>query len=207
MITIALVDDHIIFRKSLAMLINMLGDFKVIAHFNNGKEFIDSLDDDNLPDVVLMDITMPEMDGVETTKWLKQNNYKIKVIALSMLKNDMIIIRMLKNGARGYLLKDCDTAELKQAISDVYYKGYYYNEFLNDKRKSINSQEEVMINEKEFTFLKLCCTDKSYKEIADVMCVSPRTVDGYRDALFQKLDVTSRIGLAIYAIKNDIVQV
>jgi Response regulator containing a CheY-like receiver domain and an HTH DNA-binding domain len=154
-----------------------------------------------------MDITMPEMDGVETTKWLKQNNYKIKVIALSMLKNDMIIIRMLKNGARGYLLKDCDTAELKQAISDVYYKGYYYNEFLNDKRKSINSQEEVMINEKEFTFLKLCCTDKSYKEIADVMCVSPRTVDGYRDALFQKLDVTSRIGLAIYAIKNDIVQV
>lgn len=207
MITIALIDDHIIFRKSLAMLIDMLGNFKVISHFNNGREFVDSLDENNLPDVVLMDITMPEMDGIETTKWLKQNNYKLKVIALSMLKNDMVIIRMLKNGARGYLLKDCDTAELKQAINDVYYKGYYYNEFLSDKYKSINLHEDIMINEKEFTFLKLCCTDKSYKEIADVMCVSPRTIDGYRDALFQKLDVTSRVGLAIYAIKNDIVQV
>lgn len=98
MITIALIDDHIIFRKSLAMLIDMLGNFKVISHFNNGREFVDSLDENNLPDVVLMDITMPEMDGIETTKWLKQNNYKLKVIALSMLKNDMVIIRMLKNG-------------------------------------------------------------------------------------------------------------
>lgn len=207
MITIALIDDHIIFRKSLAILIDMLGNFKVISHFNNGKEFIDLLNENNLPDVVLMDVTMPEMDGIETTKWLKQNNYKLKVIALSMLKNDMIIIRMLKNGARGYLLKDCDTAELKQAINDVYYKGYYYNEFFSDKRNQSNLHEDVMINEKEFTFLKLCCTDKSYKEIADIMCVSPRTIDGYRDALFQKLNIASRVGLAIYAIKNDIVQV
>ena len=208
MINIALVDDHVIFRKSLAMLIDMLGEFKVVSHFNNGKELVDSLNNDNLPDIVLMDITMPVMDGVETTKWLKQNNYKVKVIALSMLKNDIIIIRMLKNGARGYLLKDCDTVELKQAINDVYCKGYYYNEFLSDKSKTnIDSGNDVMMNEKELAFLRLCCTDKSYKEIADVMCVSPRTVDGYRDALFQKLDVTSRVGLAIYAIKNNIVQI
>lgn len=210
MIKVALVDDHIILRKSLAVLIGMLQGFTVTSESDNGEQFISQLNNDHLPDIVLMDITMPVMDGLETTKWLKQNYPSIKVIALSMLKNDLIVIRMLKNGARGYLLKDCEPGELKLAITEVYQKGYYYNEWLTPRMKTKASDTDslktkIMINEGELIFLRLSCTEKTYKEIADEMGISVRTVDGYRDALFQKLQVSTRVGLAIYAIKNELV--
>ncbi len=210
MIKIALVDDHVIFRKSLAILIGMLDGFEIISEASNGKEFIDHLDDHHLPDIVLMDITMPVMDGVETTKWLKQNKYKIKVIALSMIKNELVIIRMLKNGAKGYILKDCEPEELRTALSDVYHKGYHFNELVTAKMKTETEKDSAvtkqMFNEKELEFLRQICSEKSYKEIADEMFISPRTVDGYRDALFQKLNVNTRVGLVLYALKNDLVQ-
>jgi len=210
MIKVALVDDHIILRKSLAVLIGMLQGFTVTTEADNGEQFIKQLDKNHLPDIILMDITMPIMDGVETTKWLKQHYPSIKVIALSMLKNDLIVIRMLKNGARGYLLKDCEPAELKQAITEVYEKGYYYNEWFTPRLKGKGLEQDklqpkIMINEGELIFLRWSCTEKTYKEIADEMGVSVRTVDGYRDALFQKLQVTTRVGLVIYAIKNELV--
>ncbi len=210
MIKVILVDDHIVLRKSLAVLIGMLQGFTVIGQADNGQQFINQLDEAELPDIVLMDITMPVMDGVETTKWLKQNYPSIRVVALSMLKNDLIVIRMLKNGARGYLLKDCDPTELKQAMIEVHEKGYYYNEWLTPKMKRIGMEEnllpsKIMMNERELIFLRLCCTEKTYKEIADEMGVSVRTVDGYRDALFQKLQVSTRVGLVLYAIKNEFV--
>jgi DNA-binding NarL/FixJ family response regulator len=210
MIKIALVDDHIILRKSLSVLIGMLHDFEIVSESSNGKEFIDQLDKTNLPDIVLMDITMPVMDGVDTTKWLKQNYNKIRVIALSMIKNELIIIRMLKNGARGYILKDCEPEELRTALLDVYEKGYYFNEFVTPKLQSESEAQErlhkQMFNERELEFLRLVCSEKSYKEIASDMGVSPRTVDGYRDALFTKLDLNTRVGLVLYALKNDLVQ-
>lgn len=210
MIKVILVDDHIVLRKSLAVLIGMLQGFTIIGQADNGQQFINQLDEAELPDIVLMDITMPVMDGVETTKWLKQNYPSIRVVALSMLKNDLIVIRMLKNGARGYLLKDCDPTELKQAMIEVHEKGYYYNEWLTPKKKRIGMEEnllpsKIMMNERELIFLRLCCTEKTYKEIADEMGVSVRTVDGYRDALFQKLQVSTRVGLVLYAIKNELV--
>ncbi len=210
MIKVALVDDHVILRKSLSVLIGMLQDFDVMMEAGNGKELIEQLKDDHLPDIVLMDITMPVMDGVETTKWLKQNYPSIKVIALSMIKNDLIVIRMLKNGARGYILKDCEPEELREAMREVYEKGYFYNELVTPKMKGKSLEKEepvskVMINEGELIFLRWACTEKTYKEIADEMGVSARTVDGYRDALFQKLEVTTRVGLAIYAIRNELV--
>lgn len=210
MIKVALVDDHVILRKSLSVLIGMLQDFDVMIEAGNGKELIEQLKDDHLPDIVLMDITMPVMDGVETTKWLKQNHPSIKVIALSMIKNDLIVIRMLKNGARGYILKDCEPEELREAMREVHEKGYFYNELVTPKMKGKSLEKEeslhkVMINEGELIFLRWACTEKTYKEIADEMGVSARTVDGYRDALFQKLEVTTRVGLAIYAIRNELV--
>ena len=210
MIKIALIDDHVILRKSLSVLIGMLQDFNVMMEAGNGKEFIDQLNKDNIPDIVLMDITMPVMDGVETTKWIKQNHPNIKVVALSMIKNDLIIIRMLKNGARGYILKDCEPEELRYALREVHEKGYFYNELVTPrmKVKEVDKEEPVqknMINEGELSFLRWACTEKTYKEIADEMGVSARTVDGYRDALFQKLNVTTRVGLAIYAIRHELV--
>lgn len=210
MIKVALVDDHVILRKSLAVLIGMLQDFEIVGEADNGEQFIKQLNESFLPDIVLMDITMPVMDGVETTRWLKQNFPSIRVVALSMLKNDLIIIRMLKNGARGYLLKDCEPEELKQALISVYKNGYYYNDWFTFRMKGREAKQEVlqpkkMINEGELVFLRLACTEKTYKEIAEEMGVSVRTVDGYRDSLFEKLELTTRVGLVIYAIKNGIV--
>jgi len=211
MIKIALVDDHVILRKSLGVLIGMLQDFDIILQADNGQDFINQLKTKPVPDIVLLDITMPIMDGVETARWLKQNHPEVKVLALSMIKNDFVIIRMLKNGARGYILKDCEPGELKTALHEVYKNGYYYNELITSKMAAKNDPEADvplnMLKEQELVFLRWACSEKTHKEIADEMKVSPRTIDGYRDSLFKKLNVTSRVGIAIYAIKTGFVQV
>jgi len=210
-ISIALVDDHVILRKSLGILIEMLEDFEIILEAGNGRELIDQLKEKPAPDIVLLDITMPVMDGVETAWWLKQHYPTVKVLALSMIKNDFIIIRMLKNGARGYILKDCEPAELRGALHQVYGKGYYYNELITPKMKNKDGEDidapKIMLTEQELNFLRWACTEKNHKEIAEEMRISPRTVDGYRDSLFKKLKVNTRVGIALYAIKNGLVQV
>lgn len=209
MIKIALVDDHVVLRKSLAVLISMFQGFDITLQADNGCHLIDQLKTNPIPDIVLLDITMPVMDGVETALWLKQNHPKVKVLALSMIKNDLIIIRMLKNGARGYILKDCEPAELRDALHQVYKKGYYYNELITIKimnNELYGEFPKLMLTEQEMNFLRWACTEKSHKEIAVEMSVSPRTIDGYRDSMFKKLNVSSRVGIAIYAIKSGIVQ-
>lgn len=209
-IKIALVDDHVIFRKSLGVLIGLLADFEIILEAGNGCELIDQLKVKPVPDIVLLDITMPVMDGVETAWWLKQHHPGIKVVALSMIKNDFIIIRMLKNGARGYILKDCEPNDLRAALHQVYEKGFYYNELITPEMKAKDGQEadvpKIMFSEQELIFLRWACTEKNHKEIAEEMRVSPRTIDGYRDSLFKKLHVNSRVGIALYAIKNELVR-
>jgi two-component system invasion response regulator UvrY len=211
MITIALIDDHVVLRKSLAVLIQMFSGFAIIIEASNGLDFIEQLKKtQQVPDIVLLDITMPGMDGVETAQWLKSHHPRTRVIVLTMIKNEYIIIRMLKNGARAYLLKDCDPSELREAIDQVYQKGYYYNDILTLRIKSKENREEQkapQFSAQELSFIRWACTEKTYKEIANEMKISPRTVDGYRDALFKKLNVTSRVGIAIYAIRNQIVQI
>ena len=208
MIKIALVDDHVILRKSLAVLIEMFKDFEIILQADNGRDFINQLPLKQMPEIVLLDITMPIMDGVETAKWLKQNHPKVKVLALSMIKNDLIIIRMLNNGARGYILKDCEPGELRAALHNVYEKGYYYNDLVTPGMRTKEELDfpKMMLTEQELIFLRWACTEKSHKQIADEMKLSPRTVDGYRDSLFKKLNVTSRVGIAMYAIRTGFVQ-
>ncbi|HPH84291.1 MAG TPA: response regulator transcription factor [Ferruginibacter sp.] len=215
MASIALVDDHSLLRIGLATLVESLG-YSVIFEADTGLEFIDKIDKNNLPDIVLMDINMPEMDGFETTVWLKKNHPDIKVLVLSMYDNEASIIRMLKCGAKGYILKDCEPAVLKTAIEDVLIKGYFYSDLVSGKLiNAINKIQDdnndfkvlVKLNDRETDFLKYTCTELTYKEIADKMFVSPRTIDGYRDALFEKLHVKTRVGLAIYAIKNGLVDI
>ena len=209
MIKIALVDDHIMLRKSLGLLLNRFPEFEVIFEADNGEHFIQQLTKNELPEIVLMDVNMPIMNGVAATRWLKQQYPKIKVIALSMLKNEMVLIRMLKNGARGYLLKDSEPDELQSALHQVHQKGFYYSELIAPGLKICTQpavpDPDCMLTEKELVFLQYTCTEKSHKQIASEMQVSPRTVDGYRDALFRKLGVTSRVGMVMYAIKNEIV--
>ncbi len=213
---VVLVDDHTLLRNGLASLIRSFGDFNILFEADNGQDFINKLKPKTLPQVVLMDINMPEMDGYEACLWLKTNHPKIKVLALSMYDNETSVIRMFKAGAKGYILKDCDPAELKNALEDVVAKGFYYSEMVTGKLiHTINSLDEednqarnvIQMNEREVSFLKLVCTELTYKEIAEKMFLSPRTIDGYRDDLFQKLNARTRVGLVMYAIKNGIVNI
>jgi two-component system invasion response regulator UvrY len=213
--SIALVDDHSLLRMGLASMVESQGN-SVLFEADNGKEFLDKLDANNLPDIVLMDINMPEMDGFETTQWLKQNHPQVQVLALSMYDNETSIIRMLKCGARGYILKDSEPAELKAAIHAIMSKGFYYSELVSGKlMHAISNLDDeaddlkslVPLNDRETTFLKYTCSEMTYKEIADKMFVSHRTIDGYRDALFEKLKLKTRVGLVMYAIKNGIVNI
>ncbi|MDQ6845317.1 MAG: response regulator transcription factor [Bacteroidota bacterium] len=213
---VVLVDDHSLLRNGLASLIKSFGEYNILFEADNGQDFIDKLKPKTLPQVVLMDINMPEMDGYEACLWLKNNYPEIKVLALSMYDNENSVIRMFKAGAKGYILKDCDPAELRLALQAVITKGFYYSEMVTGKLiHTINTLDEedsqiknmIQLNEREINFLKLVCTEFTYKEIAEKMFLSPRTIDGYRDELFQKLNVKTRVGLVMYAIKNGIVNV
>ena len=211
---VVLVDDHVLLRNGLANLIESFGDCKVLFQANNGKAFIETLNPKLLPDLVLLDINMPEMDGYETCLWLKENYPDIKVLALSMYDNENSVIRMFRAGAKGYILKDCDPVELKTALHDVIAKGFYYSEIVTGKlihtintldEKDSSTKSVIKLNDREINFLKLVCTELTYKEIAGKMFLSPRTIDGYRDDLFQKLYLKTRVGLVMYAIKNGII--
>lgn len=214
MVNIVLTDDHILLRNGLAGLLKNLG-YNILFEADNGKDLVKKLDPCNLPDIILMDINMPEMDGCEATDWLRQHYPGIKVLALSMYNNESSIIRMLKCGAKGYILKDSRPTQLQAALESLMKEGFHYSELLNGKLiHAINRMGNgaadiarlIQLHEKETEFLKLCCSEFTYKEIADRLSVSPRTVDGYRDSLFEKLHVKTRIGLVMYAVKNGIVQ-
>lgn len=215
-IKVALADDHILLRKGLAGVVDSFGDYAVLFEADNGQHFTQQIKKHGEPDIVLMDINMPEMDGYATAQWVKQHYPLVNVIALSMYDNENAIIRMFKAGAKGYILKDSEPPELKKALDSVHKKGYYYSELVTGRLiHSINKMDdgdsEVKVlnelKESELEFLKYACTEMTYKEIAEKMILSPRTIDGYRDSLFEKLEVKTRVGLVMYAIKNGIVSV
>ena len=212
--TVALIDDHVLLRNGLANLIESFGGYKVLFQADNGKQFIESLQKGIVPDIVLIDINMPIMDGYETATWIRENKFKISILALSMYDDENSIIKMFKAGAKGYILKDCDPSELKAALEALVTKGFYYNEMITGKlihtintldEKEIQSRLLAKLNDREIAFLKLICSEYTYKEIAEKMFVGSRTVDGYRDALFEKLELKTRVGLVMFAIKNGII--
>jgi DNA-binding NarL/FixJ family response regulator len=212
---IAVVDDHTLFRKGLISLINVFPQYKVTLEASNGKDFINQLQTSSLPEIVLMDISMPEMDGYATCEWLKINHPQVKVLALSTMDAETAIIKMIRCGAKGYIVKDADLTELKLAFSELLTVGFFYNEQVS--RKVIHSINRIVdendqmnavskLTENELTFLRLSCSEKTYQEIAAEMFKSEKTIDGYRGDLFKKLNVSSRVGMVMYAIKNGIVQ-
>ncbi len=209
---VTLIDDHELIRQGLSSLINSFSNFRVLFEAGNGRDFIQKLKPSALPDLVLMDVTMPDMNGYETCNWLRVNHPSIKVIALSVMDDEDAIIKMLKSGAKGYLLKNTNPAELQSAMESVVEKGYHFNDLVSNKViKSINDagkpeheKSDIRLTEREITFLKLACTERSYKEIGLEMNVSSRTVETFRDNLFAKLDLKTRVGLVLYAIKKKI---
>lgn len=214
-IKVALVDDHQLFRKGIAELINSFSNYFVLFEANNGAELQKILHPSNLPDIIIMDVNMPAMNGFESMQWLQDHYPDIPVLALSMLDDENTIVRMLKLGVKGYLLKDAHPRELQHAMDALMKKGFFYSDLVTGKLiHSLNNDKDEhehsilsALTEREINFLKLCCFELSYKEIADQMYISPRTADGYRDKLFEKLNVKSRVGLVLFAIKNGVTNI
>ena len=211
--SIAIVDDHRLLAQALADLIQKFENYEVRFVAENGRDLIRYLNRGDCPDIVLLDVNMPEMDGFETAAYLKAHCPTIKVLALSMMDREENIVRMVRNGVRGYLLKGCRPAELRLALDDLRTKGYHYSDFMTDRLvRNLNPVENntpgsyFNFNERELTFLKWACSELTYVEIADKMCVSARTVDGYREAVFQKMQVKTRVGMVLEAIRWGLVQ-
>ena len=213
-ILVAIIDDHILLRTALARLVNSFEGYSVLVEANNGKDIRAKIQQHIVPDIVLLDVNMPEMDGFETTQWIHKNYPHIKVLVLSMMSDEKTIIKMFRLGAKGYLLKNTDQDELKKALDSIVDKNVYLSEYVSDKlvsglHKDADKEDAkpVFLNEKEKEFLRWTCSELSYKEIAEKMFLSPRTIDDYRQSLFTKLKVHSRVGLVMYAIKNGMVDI
>ncbi|WP_158839259.1 response regulator transcription factor [Polaribacter sp. L3A8] len=207
--SVVIVDDHTLLSQAIAAMVNTFPKFKVLYTCKNGQELIDkfSASPEFIPDVVLMDINMPIMNGIETTEWITNNHGSVHVMALSVEDEDTTILKMLKVGAIGYLLKDTEKVVLEKALVEIAENGFYHTKNVTNllmKSLSGNGSAEIHLKEREITFMKYACSELTYKEIADKMCLSPKTIDGYRDVLFTKLNVKNRVGLVMYAIKNKI---
>lgn len=209
-VKVAIVDDHTLFRQGLSMLLSATPDVNIVFDAGNGSEMIKKLNDKELPEVILLDIDMPVMDGFQSAAWLRANRPQIKILALSMFEDERAILGMLRNGAGGYLLKETRGVELIHAIKTVIEDGYYLNNQVSGKLlRNIQNQDVQQLHEKfnanERKFLELCCSELTYKEIASKMNLSPHTIDNYREALFREFGIRSRTGLALFAIKNNLV--
>jgi DNA-binding NarL/FixJ family response regulator len=162
-----------------------------------------------------MDVNMPGMDGFASVQWMNENFPLVKVLVISMIEKEEIIVRMLKLGVKGYLCKDVEPKELGEALQAVANKGFYYTDFITGKLVHSLQHDHPdnekpaalrMMNDREKDFLQLACSEMTYNEIAAKMFLSPKTIDGYRNSLFEKLNVKSRVGLALFAVKHGLVQ-
>lgn len=215
-VKLALVDDHTLFRKGLISLIEMVGDnYTILFEADSGKDLQTKINKDNQPDIILMDIHMPDMNGFESVKWLNDHYPLVKVLVVSMIEKEETIVKMLRLGVKGYLCKDVEPKEMGEALRSVMNKGFYYTDFVTGKlvhsiqfENNGNSQKNPvgLVNDREREFLKHACSELTYNEIASLMYLSPKTIDGYRNSLFEKLNVKSRVGLALFAVKNGLVE-
>jgi DNA-binding NarL/FixJ family response regulator len=208
--SVVVVDDHILIAKAIAGIIDAFPNFNVLYEVAHGKELMERFRNaKNIPDIVLLDISMPVMDGFETAGWLKENHPDVLILTLSMQDDDRSLIRMIQAGSKGYLLKNVEPEELNNALKNLVSKGFYYPDWATSKvfvaMASGKDQHELSTLEftaREQEFLNHCCTEMNYREIAEKMFVSPRTVEGYRDACFEKLGLKTRVGLVMWLIKS-----
>ena len=209
--TIAIADDHLLMAQALSELIEKIDGYEMLFVAANGRDLITHLKRRQIPDILLLDISMPEMDGFETAKYLREHYPEITILALSMSDRDEDVTRMIRYGVSGYLLKGSRPSEFRRALEDVRTKGTHYSEFLTERLvrslhgPGADAVNTITLNDREAKFLQLSCSDLTYVEIADKMCVAPRTVDGYRESLFQKMNVKSRVGMVLEALRHGLV--
>ena len=205
---IILVDDHQLLRKGLIKILNANG-FTDIIEAANGDELLELLKNTS-PDIILLDLYMPKMNGFESIKHIKKVNPHAKVLVVSMLDDKVSIIQMIKSGVDGYLLKDSDPKEIIEAIQIILEGGNFYSSLVNERLNSVlldndYNKDQHILSERELEFLILASSDLTYKQIAEKMFVSVRTIDGYRDSIYQKFNIKTRIGLVIFALKNKLI--
>ena len=211
--SIVIVDDHTLVAEALAGIVETFRDYHVLYDVPNGKAMIERFSvPRNIPDIVLLDISMPVMDGYQTAEWLTTHYPDVRILVLSMQDDEEALIKMLRCGARGYLVKNVRAKELNTALDMLVEKGYFYPDWMTYKvltniahGKPVANPGPV-INGRELEFIKYSVTELTYKEIADKMCCSPRTVEGYRDSLFEKFGVKTRVGLVISALKSQLIK-
>ena len=212
-IKIAIADDYKIFRDGLK--VGLLNDenLEVVLEADNGEDLLAGFEK-NLPDVVIMDLKMPIMDGMEATTIIKKKYSTVKVLVVTMYEDDKFIIHLMENGANGYLLKNADAEEIKKSIYAVHENGYYFNDVVNkallkklvlkgNLKPSFN--QNIELTERELEVLKLICQEKTAVEIGKEIFLSPRSVEGIRQRLIEKVGVRNTAGLVMFAIKNGII--
>jgi DNA-binding NarL/FixJ family response regulator len=210
---VAIADDHLLIAKAISSVIDGFTNFEALYEVENGKALQEKMQvKKNIPDIVLLDVSMPVMDGFETAAWLKEHHPQILIMALSVQDDDESLIKMIRHGARGYLHKNVHPAELEKALETLVTKGMYYPDwattkvFLNLAQPETTGTWKIDITEREKEFLIYSCTELTYKQIGEKMFCSARTVESYRDSLFEKLNVKTRTALALYAVKTGLVK-
>lgn len=208
---IGLVDDHQLFLKSLQLMLESFGNYQVVVEALNGEDLKSKLAQlPTPPDLMLIDVNMPVLDGIATSKWLNERYPTMKLVALSMNDTDTAIIEMFKSGCCAFLLKDTHPTELEKALKEVLTKGFYNADAsnVNFRRLLMKSNEAppITMTEKEKIFLNYACSELTYKQVAAAMHLSERTIDGYRESLFHKFQVQSRVGLCLEALRKGFVK-
>jgi len=208
-IKIGIADDQQLFLRSLSNLISSFNDFEVVCEALNGEELLKCLASlSTMPDIILTDVRMPVMDGPTAVAKISIAHPGIRMVALSMKEDDHSILSMLRAGCSAYLLKDVHPRDLEKALLEVHNTGYYNSDTLSLHYRRLlrrGENDEIKLTDREKTFLQLACSDFTYKEIAAKMFLSEKTIDGYREALFLKLNVKSRVGMALEAIRQELV--
>lgn len=210
---VAIADDHQIFRSGVILSLKPYSHIKFVLEASNGQELIDGIEKD-IPDIVLLDLRMPEMDGIETTKYLNKHYPQIRILILTMFEDERFVGHLMDSGANGYLLKSTDPSEIVQAFADVMENGFYLNNFVNrvlikknyaKQKFSPNLNSELTITDKEKEVLSLVCMEFTAQEIAQRMNISPRTVEAIKDRLMERFGVKNSVGLVFFAMKNSLI--
>lgn len=213
---IILVDDHTLVRSGFAAIIRKLGDYKITGEYSDGSEFVNAYPWKPMPDLVILDLSMPGMNGQDVLRWLQHNENETKTLMLTLNHDEEIITGLFRLGLRGYLEKNCSPRDLHTAMQSILEIGYFHNDFLkrsiidpiSKTRKVAETSVDIVIDEREQQFLQLLCdpSELTYSDIAETMNISRRNLDRIRELLFERFDVKSKTGLVLFSIKNGLVK-